>query len=122
MSNLERLSEQLKGCIYDELPQKTQWRVTIYGGVPRCKKNWARSYSVPNLMTGYLLREAIYDEFEALGMLDRHEFLFVYVECFDPNNPEDGWCEWFGEGGSDMDCYEVDENFNIYLLTGEGEG
>jgi len=110
---LDKLAEQLKGQVYDELSKRMQWRVTVYSG-DTAKEGWQRSYPVPNLVTGYLLRNALYKELEGFGVLT-DQFVMVHVECFNPETPEEGFYEWYDETGCDIDLYEVDENFNMYL-------
>lgn len=112
--NLKILADQLKGQIYDELPQTIKWQVTIYSGNPN-EKNWKRSYPVRDRVMGYVLREALYRELLAFGILN-NMFIIIHLECFNPNIPEEGWFEWFDSKGNDIDLFEVDENFNIYLL------
>jgi len=110
---LNKLAKQLEGQVYDELKKKIQWQVTVYSGNPS-EEGWKRSYSVPNLITGYLLREALYKELEAFEVLE-NRFTIIHVECFNPDTPEDGFYEWYDELGNDLDLFEVDENFNMYL-------
>jgi len=112
--SLDTLAEQLKGEIYDELTKKFQWQVAVYSGNPDTDLNWTRTYSVPNKVVGYLLREALYKELETFGVL-KGKFTIIQVECFNPETPEDGWYEWYSEDGDDIDLFEVDENFRMYL-------
>jgi hypothetical protein len=113
---LDKLAEQLKGQVYDELTKKTKWQVTVYSGNPD-EEGWKRSYPVPNLVVGYLLREALYEEFKVFGVLNDKSLIIIHVECFNPETPEDGFFEWYDETGCDIDLYEMDENFNFYLQS-----